>query len=191
MTVDYSKASECEAFARKAQALCEEWYPKVNALLNGPNQPLPYDKVELEFAPMDGVAATGGNHIKVSAEWVTKKAPDDYGMVIHEMTHIVQDYQGKGAGWLTEGIADYIRDFCFEPGKRAHPINPEKNSYRQGYGVAAAFLDWLERTKHPGIVGALSRASRAGTYRPALFKQYGGEDLDALWKEFANSPHQS
>jgi alpha-L-fucosidase len=191
VTADYSKAPECEAFSRKAQALCEEWYPKVNAILNGPSQPLPYTTVELEFAPMDGVAETGGNHIKVSAEWVTKKAPDDYGMVIHEMTHIVQDYQGKGAGWLTEGIADYIRDFRFEPGKRAHRINPEKNSYRQGYGVAAAFLDWLETKKHPGIVGALSRASRAGTYRPALFKQYGGEDLDALWKEFARSPHQS
>ncbi|MGD0536388.1 MAG: alpha-L-fucosidase [Verrucomicrobiota bacterium] len=191
VTVDYSKAPECEAFARKAQALCTDWYPKVNAILNGPSQPLPYSTVELEFAPMDGVAATGGNHIEVSAEWVTKKAPDDYGMVIHEMTHIVQDYHGKGAGWLTEGIADYIRDFRFEPGKRAHRINPEKNSYRQGYGVAAAFLDWLERTKHPGIVGALSRATRAGTYRPALFKECCGEDLDALWKEFASSPHQS
>jgi len=96
---------------------------------------------------MKGVASTSGNRITISAEWVTKKATNDYGMVIHELTHIVQDYKGRGLGWLTEGIADYIRHRHFEPGAWKPFINPDKDSYKQGYKSAAAFLMWLEATK--------------------------------------------
>lgn len=182
--VDVSQAPECEAFARRSKAICGEWYPKINVLLNGTNQPLPYPTITLAFAPLAGVAATTANHITVSAEWVTRKAPDDYGMIVHELTHIVQDYQGRGEGWLTEGIADYIRDYCFEPGVRTAHVDPDKSSYRDGYGVTAAFLAWLEQHRARGIVGRLSRDSRAGTFTPAKFKEYAGQDVDELWRQF-------
>ena len=93
---------------------------------------------------------------------MTKKEPNDFGMVIHELTHIVQDYKGGGEGWLTEAIADYIRDRHFEKQGRAPAFDPEKSSYRQGYGIAAAFLIWLEETKHPGLVRKLNLASHTG-----------------------------
>ena len=35
--------------------------------------------------------------------------PEDTGMVIHELTHIIQNYPSPDPGWVTEGIADYIR----------------------------------------------------------------------------------
>jgi hypothetical protein len=181
--IDTTKAPECEAFAAKSKTLVEEWYPKINDILFGKGHPLPSPDVSLIFEPMNGVASTSNNVIRISAEWVTKKAPNDYGMVIHELTHIVQDYRGKGEGWLTEGIADYIRDHHFET--RQHRIDPEKSSYRQGYGIAAAFLIWLEREKHPGLVRALNIASHDGAYRPALFTELCGADVDTLWKEFA------
>ena len=133
------------------------------------------------------MADTRKNVIRISAEWVTKKAPNDYGMVVHELTHVVQDYDGKGEGWLTEGIADYIRDRHFEPGVRHHRIDPDKGSYRQAYGVAATFLMWLEEHKDKDIVRKLNIASHDGKYSPALFKEYCGADLDALWKEFAET----
>lgn len=180
--VDTSKAPECEAFAAKSKALVEEWYPKINALLFDAARPLPVSEVVLIFEPMNGVAHASGNVIRVSAEWVTRKAPNDYGMIVHELTHVVQDYRGKGEGWLTEGIADYIRDGHFE--KREHRIDPVKSSYRQGYGIAAAFLIWLEKTRRPGLVRELNLASHAGTYRPAIFTELCGADVDALWKEF-------
>ena len=184
--VDTSKAPECAAFAEKSKTLVEEWYPRINALLFDPTRPLPYSGITLIFEPMKGVANTTNNVIHISADWVTEKAPNDYGMVIHELTHIVQDYHGKGEGWLTEGIADYIRDRHFE--KREHRIDPVKSSYRQGYGIAAAFLIWLGEKKHPGLVRKLTLASHDGTYRPALFTEICGTDLDTLWREFAAPP---
>jgi len=187
VSVDTSKAPECETFAAKSKGIVEEWYPRINALLFPEGRALPAAEVVLIFEPMKGVAHATGNTIHISAEWVTKKAPNDYGMVVHELTHVVQDYRGKGEGWLTEGIADYIRDRHFEPGVRRHAIDPDKGSYRQAYGVAATFLIWLEAHKDKDLVRKLNVASHAGKYSPALFQEYCGADLDALWKEFAET----
>jgi len=185
VTVDTTKAPECEAFAAKSKALVEEWYPKINEILFGKDHPLPATEVTLVFEPMHGVAHTSNHVIHISAKWVTQNAPNDYGMVAHELTHVVQDYRGKGDVWLTEGIADYIRDRYFEPGVRHHQIDPDKSSYHEGYGTAAAFLIWLEAHKDKDIVRKLNLASHDGNYSPALFREYCGADLDTLWKEFA------
>ena len=41
---------------------------------------------------------------------------------------------------MTEGIADYVRYERYEPGKQKWKLDPEKSSYKQGYGIAGAFL---------------------------------------------------
>src|SRR4051812_33451055 len=164
VSIDTSKAPECAAFAEKSKVLVEEWYPKINEILFEKGHPLPATEITLIFEPMKGVANTRKNVLRISAEWVTKKAPNDYGMVAHELTHVVQDYNGKGEGWLTEGIADYIRDRHFEPGARHHKIDPDKSSYRQAYGTAATFLIWLEEHKNKDIVRKLNIASHDGKY---------------------------
>lgn len=187
--IDFTAAPECEAFAIKAKAICEEWYPKINELLFSKDHPLPTAVVHLKFEPMKGVAHATNDGIHISAGWVTKKAPNDYGMVVHELTHVVQDYKGKGDGWLTEGIADYVRHQYFEKDgeKLAAKINPDKSSYKQAYTTAAAFLIWLEAKKDKDLVHKLSLASNDGSYHVGLFKQYCGSDVDALWKEFTDS----
>lgn len=185
--LDYSGAPETEAFALKSKAICEEWAPRIHAILWATNGPPPPETVRLEFKRMPGVAATGGRHITVSAEWVTKKAPNDYGAVVHELVHVMQDYRGGGEGWLTEGIADYVRFFCYEPGAWTPRLNPDRSSYRDGYRVAGAFLAWLVEHKDPAIVRKLNAASRERRYKPDLFKEYTGSDLDSLWREFADT----
>ncbi len=100
---DVSAAPDCKAFADKSEALCQEWYPKINEILFSKDRPLPTPKVRIIYAPMKGVAHTANAEIHVAADWVTKKRPDDYGMIIHELTHVVQDYRGKVKGedgWL-------------------------------------------------------------------------------------------
>lgn len=186
--IDTSKAPECAAFAEKSKAIVEEWYPKINALLFGPDWPLPTKTVRLWFEPMKGVAHATGDGIHISAEWVTKKAPNDFGMVVHELTHVVQHYRGKGEFWLTEGIADYVRYEVYEPGKQKWKLDPQKSSYQHGYGIAGAFLGWLEKNKSPGLVRRLNIALNQGTYRPELFQELCGADVDALWKEFVAQP---
>jgi hypothetical protein len=188
--MDVSKAPECRAVAEKSKALCEEWYPKINEILFGKSRPLPAAKVRLVFEPMKGVAHTSNAVIHISAEWVTKKKPDDYGMVIHELTHVVQDYQNKVKGqdgWLTEGIADYIRHKYFEKDVEKLRINPDKSSYRQGYTTAAAYLNWLEVNKCPDLVHQLNAALHDGTYSSMMFEKSCGASLDDLWKAFADS----
>ena len=187
--VDYSKAPECEAFAKKAKTIAEEWYPRINEILNGKDKKLPYDKVVLSFEPMDGVANTSGNHIRIAADWI-KKEPNDYGMVIHEMTHVVQNYHG-GVFWATEGIADYVRYERYEPGKQKWKIDPDKSSYRQGYGIAGAFLAWLEKNKDREIIQKLNAALHDGSYKPQLFQKSCGAGIGDLWTEFADTYRKS
>lgn len=189
ITVDYSAAPECEAFATKAKGIAEEWYPKINTILFGAEHPLPLPAVHLIFEPMKGVAFASGDKIRISAEWVTKKAPNDFGMVVHELTHIVQAYHrgNKVDGWVTEGIADYIRHQHYEkdPEVITKRINPDKSSYTNSYTTTAAFLIWIEVNKSRDFVPKLNLACHEGRYHVMLFKEYAGQDVDELWKEFA------
>jgi hypothetical protein len=186
--VDTNDAPDLAEWGDKAGRLCLEWLPKIAALLPSDGF-VPPKTVTLVFDPkLKGVAHTDGSRITIAAGWV-RAHPDDWGMVIHELTHVVQAYKGGGEGWLTEGIADYIRHRHFE--KNADTlkarIDPDKASYKQAYTTAAAFLVWLEEKRDRDIVRKLNAASRTGTYDSALFAQYCGADVDALWKEFANS----
>src|SRR4051794_37487609 len=84
--VGFSKGAEGEQFAQKSKAIVEEWYPRTAELLSGTKEPpLPAKTVRLIFEPMKGVAHTLKADIHISAEWVTKKSPNDYGMVVHEL----------------------------------------------------------------------------------------------------------
>jgi hypothetical protein len=186
--IDFTAAPECETFATKAQAIAEEWYPKINTILFGAGHALPVETVRLKFEPMKGVAHATNDGIHISAEWVTKKAPNDYGMVVHELTHVVQAYHrgNKVDGWVTEGIADYIRHQYFEkdPEVITRRINPEKARYTDSYTTAAAFLIWIETHKAKDLVPKLNLACYEGRYRVELFQEYTGETVDELWSDF-------
>jgi hypothetical protein len=109
-------------------------------------------------------------------------------MVIHELTHVVQAYQGDGnPGWLVEGVADYIRLTHFEPQARRPRIDPAKASYRDAYKTTAIFLEWAEKNYDRELVKELNRAMRAGSYRPELFQERTGKSVDELWAAFIDT----
>ncbi len=185
ITVDSSGAPDLRAWGERAKAVCEAWYPKIAAELAGDGFK-PRGSVEIVLHPTMRVpAATGGGTISVNAEYV-RAHPDDLGMMVHELTHVVQAYPGQKAklGWLTEGIADYIRFWKYEPGVRQRKIDPEKSSYRDGYRVTAAFLGWLVANKDAGIVNRLNARLRAGGADESVFNDLLGKSVDDLWKEF-------
>ena len=100
----------------KAKTLVEKWYPIINNLLKTDGF-TPPSKVKIVFKKdMKGVAYTSGNTITIAGDWI-KKSPNDYGMVVHELTHVIQQYRRtkRTDGWLVEGIADYVRFFKYEP----------------------------------------------------------------------------
>jgi hypothetical protein len=203
-------------FAGPSKALCEEWYPKINAALFGQDYVLPFKEVKIIFEPSIWLgtgprrtvipAYTKGDTIHVNSGYVARlheKEPADYrGMLIHELTHVNQHYgDDGGAGWLTEGIADYVRHKYFEKDiePRLHldsngnlqGFELDRNKgvfategYLAGYTVTAAFLFWLEVWKDKDIVAVLNRALREGRYSAGLFRERCGAPLGALWAEF-------
>jgi hypothetical protein len=180
--VDVSQAPELAEWSAKAKSLCEEWYPKIAETLKTENW-APPKEVTLHFDPTyKGVAATSGNKIRISPEWL-KKRPDDFGMVVHELTHVVQGYPRGGPGWVTEGIADYVRYVQYE--KRAvMPQEKRKGSYTAGYWPAASFLAWMAEKHDPMLIQKLNAAMRSGKWSDTIWNALTGKELDALWKDY-------
>lgn len=183
VTIDFSEAPELSEWAANAGKLVEKWNPLISEILKSDGF-TPPPEVKLIFKKdMPGVAATSGATISIAANWI-KQHPDDYGMVVHELTHVVQSYPRNNAGWLVEGIADYIRFFRYEPDTKLGPLDVRKANYRNGYRTAARFLAWLEKTHDPHIIRRLNSALRLSAYRETLFNDYTGKSLDELWARF-------
>lgn len=187
ITIDAQEAPELKEWGEKAKAICIEWYPKLADELKSegfkPRESIVFVFKKKLFAP----AATSGDTISISAEYV-RTHPDDLGMMVHELAHVVQAYPGqkKGAdlGWLTEGIADYVRFWKYEPATRQAPINKEKASYKNSYRVSAAFLGWLVDKKDPQAVAKLNARMRKGGCDAAIFNDLLNKSVDDLWTEF-------
>jgi hypothetical protein len=186
-TADTSKAPDLQAWGHVAESLCETWYPKVCAILGVDDSKRgTLDKVTIFIEPMEGVAYANGKDLHISAAWVRSR-PNDYGMVIHELTHLVQRYPSYKAGWLVEGIADYVRNGYFEPAIPLPTLNFEKANYTDAYKTTATFLIWLDKNGQKDIVPKLSAALVANTYSDATWKELTGKDVTTLWQEFAKA----
>jgi hypothetical protein len=181
--VEYGDVPDVKEWAEKARDLCERWYPALCEALPSKGFTPPREVTLVFKDEKKGIAYATGAKITVVADWI-RKHPDDFGMVIHELTHVVQSYP-KGVFWITEGIADYIRNYRYEP-KPPGKVNP-KASYKDGYKTAATFLAWIEKSKDKDIIRKLNEALRSGTYKDELFTEWAGADADALWKEFLTS----
>lgn len=184
-TVIATDAPDLEDWGNESAKLCQEWYPRIAAELASDGF-TPRDAVKIVFRKKMRVpAATGGDTISVNAAYVNDHE-DDRGMMIHELTHVIQAYprQKEDLGWLTEGIADYIRFWKFEPQVRQRPIDKEHASYRNSYRIAAAFLGWLVETHDKQIVTKLNARLRAGNADATIFDELLGKSVDDLWKDF-------
>lgn len=188
ITVDTSQLETIQKFAKKAQSVADTWYPRLVKLLGAETTAAPKRVTIIIDLNMDGVAATGGTEIRVSARYVQKHL-DDLGMIVHELAHVVQAYPKYDPVWLVEGIADYVRFYHFEPAsKRPHP-DPAKVSYHDSYRTTGAFLDWVSTRYDRDLIQKLDRALKAGTYTADLFQQATGKDLDHLNEEWLASLH--
>lgn len=199
--IDYSQTPELKDWVDKQlRPALEEWYPIIIADLpsEGFSPPKRFS-VTLE-ANGNGVAATGGTQVTANAKWIKQelaRGPQNeaVGALIHEAVHVVQQYghvRGghRDPGWLTEGIADYIRWWKFEPASARTPVRPVKRdgqpaSYTDSYRTTAAFLEYVAKNHDHEIVVKLNAAGRDSTYSPEIWKKYTGKTIDALWAEFA------
>ena len=189
VTIDVSDAPETRAWAEQAQTLVQDWFPLVWRLL-ATDGVMPPEQIRLVFRKqINAPAYASGGSITVNGDWI-RQHPDDFGMMIHELTHVVQSYPrgGNKPGWLVEGIADFIRWWRFEPEGPRPRIDPLKASYRDSYRTTAAFLAWATAKYDKRLVPQLDKTLRTGNYRDEIFQEVTGKSLDALWAEYAPRP---
>jgi len=181
--VDVRDAPQMKEWANKAARICQRQYTMINEELKSDGfRPRRVVRMTLK-KDYRGVAAAGGGRITGSVKWFTER-PGDFGAMVHETVHIVQDYRVPGnPGWLVEGIADYIRFFKYEPGKLG-PIDVPRAHYNGSYRVTAAFLAYLTAKYDKQIVNKLNKMMREGEYKEEVFKALTGKTIQQLDKEW-------
>jgi len=198
-SIDTTQAPELKEWSAKELApVIQNWYPRIVALLPSDNYTAP-TTVNFEYkTDMKGTPAyAAGNKISMNAQWFTAELKREArGSVVHEMTHVVQQY-GRGLngarpapnpGWIVEGIPDYVRWFLYEPETHGADINAHNigsAKYDGNYRISANFIFWVVKTKDKDLVKKLNTACRQGIYSPDLWKEWTGksvEELGAEWK---------
>lgn len=139
----------------------------------------------------DGIAATAGGVIRFNPEWF-KKNPGDIDIVTHEGMHVVQDYpNGSGPGWITEGIADYVRFVYGVDNAGANWTLPNvkpDHHYSSSYRITARFFYWIEKKVKKGTIVKLDKAMRTKSYQESFWKENTGKSIDELWLDYTKDP---
>ncbi len=199
ITVDTSKAPDLADWANnQCVPVLREWYPKIIAELPVDNY-VPPTHFEIFFDPKyQGVAETGGTHVRVNPAWIrTELKGEAIGALLHEEVHVVQQPYHRMHGhhmptWLLEGSCDYIRWFQYEPASKRPRVSYRTAKYDAAYRPTAVFLQWVISKYDKDIVPQMNAANYNGTYSDALWVKYTGHsaaDLGAEWK--ASLPHRA
>lgn len=199
--LDVSDSPDSEEWGKAAVGVAETWFTHIAQLLaTDGRDPMtgeqvteawqPPEEIKIVLKPDIGAPAyASGNTITIDSNWV-KSRPDDLGIVIHEMVHVIQAYPGSDhkPWWLVEGIADYLRWWRFEPELHTGPgrtrINPERDNFDSGYRTTGMWLAWCSRKYDMRLVPALDLAMRRREDPVPLFQEITGKTAEELWAEF-------
>ena len=139
----------------------------------------------------NGVAAAHNGRIFFSPAWFVKN-PQDIDVVTHEGMHIVQSYGGRsGPGWITEGIADYVRykmGVNNEGSNWRLPDYSARQNFDNAYRVTARFFVWIEKKYDKKFVRKLDKAMREKVYTSEFSKEHTGKTFAELWAEYGANP---
>lgn len=139
----------------------------------------------------DGVAYANNGRVTVSSKWLHAR-PNDLDLMTHEIMHIIQSYpNGAGPGWLTEGIADFVRHkYGVDNVKAGWSLTEfsKNQSYKNSYRITARFLVWITQNYDKKFVIKMDKKLRSNTYSPELWKEYTGLNVDQLWESYSNNP---
>jgi hypothetical protein len=201
VTLDASETPDLTNWTDQVLApVVAEWYPRLIKMLPSEGFEAPR-QVRVAFKKnMQGVAATGGTTVNGSGRWFRQNLKGEaVGSIVHELVHVVQQYgrarrtnpnATRAPGWLTEGIADYIRWYLYEPQSRGAEIsknNIARARYDASYRVSANFLNWVVKKYDKDFLALVNAAIREGKYTDELWKQRTGHALRELGDEWKKS----
>lgn len=186
VVLDASQVPAQRAWGELAKEIVVDWYPHVTSLLATEDFDSP-KQIKLKILPdMPAPAWASGAEISINGKWIAEH-PEDFGMVVHELVHVVQGYPDAGAhGWLVEGIADYVRWWKYEP-EAPRTTYAKGQTYRDGYRVTAAFLAWATFALDRRVVPALDLALRKGKDPAKAFEDATGRTFEKAWEEYASA----
>ena len=169
--------------AAETERIIKYWIPVLDGWLGKKLDKLLEVRIEFVNDPKGDIAWESGNTVTMNLAKTLQGSNIDEGILIHELTHVIQPYPDSVPGWLSEGIADYTRWVRYEPHNwESGSIDGE--SYKDGYGRAADFLGWVERHYDRKLVQAIHAEACAGKYTNDLFRKRTKKTLDQLWAEY-------
>lgn len=177
------------AWAAKAAELVVEWFPIFDKIFETEGF-VPSSEVEIVFRNMQGVAHATGNRIVISSNWIRGQSGiNDFGMVAHELIHVIQRYGGgRGPGgipfWAMEGVTDFARHAYYEPNVLMRPVNLERARHTDSYQITGGFFMWIEHAYDDQFVHRLHTHARHRTWSDEVFERYTGKDVETLWAEY-------
>ncbi|MDD4877623.1 MAG: basic secretory protein-like protein [Candidatus Nanoarchaeia archaeon] len=178
--VKFGTAPEMQDFAKKVASICEIEYPKIKERIRNQNVKPPYRFIinkTLEYAGYEL-----DSEIYLNAEYFAKN-PGDLGSIVHEMTHVIQQYDGDYPSWVCEGIADYMRAWLGYNELGAPRCSAFFPNYTSGYQCAAALFEFIGREYNAEIITKLDEAMRHNSYSDSIFYHLTGKTLEELWQE--------
>jgi len=128
VVVDHLQSPEMAEYGARAKALCEEWYPKIDLILFGPNHGLVHREIRIVIESGEPksvktrgavgyeVASSFGGVIRIRSKWLESRPKDFEAVIIHELTHVNQD------NYALHLRCDGLRAFpCFFQIRLSHP----------------------------------------------------------------------
>ena len=182
VNLNVTQVPHLEYWEFHAKELITLWSPRIARILDVEDYP---HNIDLTIQKSDeGIAFSDSNAITVSSHWI-EKYPEDIGLIVHEAVHVVQLYPKFEPGWITEGIADYIRWHLYEKKPLDwFPVGEDEKGYEAAYRITGGFFLWITLHKNADFMKILNTYMKKSEYKDSMFFQYTGKDLDALWLEY-------
>ncbi|MFJ9948604.1 basic secretory protein-like protein [Kitasatospora sp. NPDC091207] len=182
--LDYSQAPDLGPWLEQQKRTVADYYPTISDLITKGAFGAPtYFKIILDPTVKANPAYTtvrnGVKEIHVNIDY-TRGNRNDTGFLVHEAVHVaVWDNPTSRPWWLGEGLADWVRDYNFQPGTGAQHFGPT-TTYDSGYQATARFIDHVSKTyAKPDLAHLLNTVN----YSDQIWVQLTGKNAQQLWNE--------
>jgi hypothetical protein len=164
------------------------WYWKFVQVLAAPEYGMPSTvNIQVQTGLLDDGTIGANNTIIVRAGRVAAFATASdrtplIGTVLHEMTHLIQQYPGGMPDWFIEGLAVYATHRIYHDADTPAPAATAY--YTDGYGEASALVEYVvDHYGLPAVPHDLNIALHTNAYTEQFFVTRTGRTLNQLWTD--------
>lgn len=182
--LDYSQAPDLGPWLEQQKQTVAGYYPTISDLLTKGAFGAPahfkiiFDPTLKDY-PAYATVRNGVKEVHVNIDY-TRGNRNDTGFLVHEAVHVaVWDNPTTRPSWLSEGLADWVRNYNFQPGTGAQHFGSDVN-YNSGYQATARFIDHVSKTYNkPDLAHLLNTTN----YSEQIWVQLTGKSAQQLWNE--------